>query len=250
MKNKLICIYIVLLWGCNTLMEQTSPLEGDFFIQDGWLAFTSRNYDEADKHFNTAIETDDSGSLVHFLSYVGLGWTQIYKAHSIKETSENGLVKSAGENFDFALNILSESIENLPESRDIDNLYAGFALQRTYFAKQKAANGIEWETTNLALSDTVRMLYQESIEFSNELKSDFVFKHDFNLNFIDILLLRTENYLILGNVDKAIATFHQLDFEEFDFEITSACKQGVNADMIVECLCIVINNGICPLVQE
>ena len=51
-------------------------------------------------------------------------------------------------------------------------------------------------------------------------------------------------------MDKAISTFQQLVFEELDFEITSECKQGVNADMIVECVCIVNNNGICPLVQE
>ena len=59
----------------------------------------------------------------------------------------------------------------------------------------------------------------EGIEFSHMLESDFVFEHDFSLNFIDILLLRTENYLILGNVDKAISTFQQLVFEELDFEI-------------------------------
>ena len=232
------------------MLEQTTPLPGDFYIQDGWLAFTSRDYDEADKHFNTAMETDISGSMVHFLSYTGLGWTQLYKAHSIKETSDNGLVKAAGNNFDFALNILSESLGNISHKSDVDNLYAGLALQRTYFAKQKAANITEWETTNAALSDSIRSLYMEGIEFSDMLKSDFVFQHDFSLTFIDILLLRTENYLILGNVEEAILTFGQLDFSELDFAITVECKQGINADTIVECLCIVNNDGICPFGQE
>ena len=83
-------ISILILWGCNTLLEQTTPLEGDFYIQDGWLAFTSKKYDEADKHFKTAIETSDHGSFVHFLSFVGLGWTHIYKAHTLQETSDKG----------------------------------------------------------------------------------------------------------------------------------------------------------------
>ena len=83
MIKRITYISILILWGCNTLVEQTTPLEGDFYIQDGWLAFTSRKYDQADKHFNTAIETNDSGSVVHFLSLVGLGWTHIYKAYLI-----------------------------------------------------------------------------------------------------------------------------------------------------------------------
>ena len=92
MIKRITYISILILWGCNTLVEQTTPLEGDFYIQDGWLAFTSRKYDQADKHFNTAIETNDSGSVVHFLSLVGLGWTHIYKAYLNQETSVNGFV--------------------------------------------------------------------------------------------------------------------------------------------------------------
>ena len=241
MKKRITYICIITLWGCSTLVEQTTPLEGNFYIQDGWLAFTSKRYDEADKHFKTAIETNESGSVVHFLSFVGLGWTQIYMAHSTQETSEKGLVKSAGANLDAAFNLLAEITENPPDSSDINNLYAGLTLQRAYFAKQKAANEIGWETTNKSLSDIVRILYEESIEFSNNLDSNFIFQHDFSLTYDDIILLRIGNYILLGDMTEAIEEFKQADFECGD--------QGVNEETIVECLCVASNGGNCPFDQ-
>ena len=240
MIKRITYISILILWGCNTLVEQTTPLEGDFYIQDGWLAFTSRKYDQADKHFNTAIETNDSGSVVHFLSLVGLGWTHIYKAYLNQETSVNGLVKSAGENFDHALNLLSELTGNPIDYSDVDNLYAGLALQRAYFAKQKSANGIGWETTNQSLSNTVRILYEESIEFSKNLDSTFIFKHDFSLTYNDIILLRIGNYILLGYMVEAVQEFNQSDFE---------CEQIVDKKTIIECLCAASNGGVCPFDQ-
>ena len=106
MMNRIAYMSILILCGCNSLIEKTAPLEGEFYIQDGWLAFSAAKYEEADKHFNTAIETNDSGSVFHFLSLVGLGWTNIYKAQAIEETSSNGFVKIAGENLSAAHNIM------------------------------------------------------------------------------------------------------------------------------------------------
>ena len=255
MMNRVAYISILILWGCNSLIEKTAPLEGEFYIQDGWLAFSSQKYEEADKHFNTAIETNDSGSVFHFLSLVGLGWTNIYKAQAIEETSSNGLVKNAGEIFDVALNIMlniniGEITLDLHEDyfNGESHMYAGLALQRGYYAKQKAANGIVWETSNVTLRDSVRILYEESVEFSEHLESDFIFQHDVKLNFNDILILRTENYLILGNIEEAILSYGQIDFDQLGFEVNEECKQGVDIDSskLIECLCIVSHNGFCP----
>ncbi len=251
--NRIAYMSILILLGCNSLIEKTAPLEGEFYIQDGWLAFSAAKYEEADKHFNTAIETNDSGSVFHFLSLVGLGWTNIYKAQAIEETSSNGLVKNAGEIFDAALNIMlniniGEITLDLHEDyfNGRSNMYAGLALQRGYYAKQKAANELTWETTNATLSDTVRILYEESVEFSEQLESDFVFQHDLKLKFNDILILRTENYLILGNIEKAIFSYGQIDFDQLGFEVNEECIQGVDASTLVECLCLVSHNGTCP----
>ena len=239
--------------GCNFLIEKSAPLDGDFYIQDGWLAFSSSRYEEADKHFNTAIETNDSGSVFHFLSLVGLGWSNIYKAQAIEETSSNGYVKNAGENLNAANNLmLNINIEEITLDLREDyfngrsHMYAGLVLQRGYYAKQKAANELTWETTNATLSDTVKILYEESVEFSNQLDSNFVFQHDLKLKFNDILLLRTENYLILGNMKEAILSFNQIDFDQLGFEVNAECKQDVDAGTLGECLCLVSHNGTCP----
>ena len=254
MMKLLTYLSILILWSCNALVEQTTPLSGDFYIQDGWLAFSSSKYEEADKHFYTVIETNDSGSVFHFLSLVGLGWSNIYKAQMIEETS-NGYIKNAGNNLNAAnnlmLNINIEEITldlNEDYSNGITDMYAGLALQRSYFAKEKSVNKIAWETTNEALSDTVRILYEESIDFSIQLESDYIFQHDVKLTYNDILVLRTENYLILGNIEEAILSFNQIDFDQLGFEVNEACKQGVDFDSskLIECLCIVSHNGFCP----
>ena len=242
-----------MILGCNSLIEKSAPLNGDFYIQDGWLAFSSSEYEEADKHFNTAIETNDSGSVIHFLSLVGLGWSNIYKAQMIGETSSNGYVNNAGKNLNAAnnlmLNINIEEITldlNEDYSNGITDMYAGLALQRSYFAKQKSANENAWETTNESLSDTIRTFYEESVEFSKQLENDFVFQHDLKLKFNDILILRTENYLILGNIEEAILSYGQIDFDQLGFEVNEECIQGVDASTLVECLCLVSHNGTCP----
>ena len=118
MMNRIAYMSILMVWGCTSLIEKSAPLEGNFYIQDGWLAFSSKKYEEADKHFNTAIETNDSGSVFHFLSLVGLGWTNIYKAQMIEETSSNGYVNNAGKNFNAANNLmLNINIEEIKIGR-------------------------------------------------------------------------------------------------------------------------------------
>ena len=251
--NRIAYMSILILLGCNSLIEKTAPLEGEFYIQDGWLAFSSAKYEEADKHFNTAIETNDSGSVFHFLSLVGLGWSNIYKARMIEETSSNGYVKNAGKILNVANNLMPNiniRVITLELYEDyfngITDMYAGLALQRSYFAKQKSANKNAWETTNESLSDTVRILYEESIDFSIQLESDYIFQHDVKLTYNDILVLRTENYLILGNMEEAILSFSQIDFDQLGFEVNEECKQDVDAGTLIECLCLVSHNGICP----
>ncbi len=251
--NRIVYMSILILLGCDSLIEKTAPLEGEFYIQDGWLAFSSAKYEEADKHFNTAIETNDSASVFHFLSLVGLGWTNIYKAQAIKEISSNGFIKTAGESLSAANNIMPNiNVEDITLDlhedyyNGISHMFAGLALQRSYYAKQLAANGVIWETINVALSDTIRILYEESVEFSNQLESDFVFQYDLKLIFNDILVLRIENYLILGKIEEAVLSYSKIDFNQLDFEVKNECIEGVDASTLIECLCIVSHNGTCP----
>ena len=255
MINRIKYMSILIILGCNSLVEKSAPLDGVFYIQDGWLAFSASKYEEADKHFYTAIETNDSGSVFHFLSLIGLGWSNMYKAHKVEGTYSNGYINDAGKDLNAANNLmLNINIEEIAPylnenfSNGISDMYAGLAFQRSYFAKEKSVNKNAWETTNEALSDTVRILYEESIEFSIQLESEYIFQHDVELTYNDILVLRAENYLILGNIEDAILSFNQIDFDQLGFEVNEACEEGVDfdSDKLIECLCIVSHNGFCP----
>ena len=173
----------------------------------------------------------------------------------IEETSSNGYVNNAGKNLNAANNLmLNINIEEITLDLNeiffngITDMYAGLTFQRSYFAKEKSVNENAWETTNESLSDTVRILYEESIDFSIQLESDYIFQHDVELTYNDILVLRTENYLILGDIEKAILSFNQIDSDQLGFEVNEACEQEVDFDSskIIACLCIVSHNGFCP----
>ena len=229
-----------MVFGCNSLIEKSAPLGGNFYIQDGWMAFSSSRYEEADKHFNTAIETNDESSIFHFLSSIGKGWTYIYNAKTKSDSvriAENMVVLS-GNYFDAALSILPELDNNLIEAHDLMNLYSGLTLQRAYSAKQKGANGIHWETTNSDLSDKVEQLYRQSITYSFYLEPPFVFQYDTSLDYEDIILIRIANYILIGEIDNAV--FY---YKDYGFECNG---NDIDEDSIIECLCITINDGSCP----
>ena len=239
MMNRIAYISILMVWGCTSLIEKSAPLEGNFYIQDGWLAFSSSKYEEADKHFNTAIETNDEHTIYHFLSSIGKGWTYMYNAKTKSDSvrvAENMVVLS-GNYFDAALSILPELDNNLIETNDLMNLYSGLTLQRAYSAKQKGANGIHWETENLDLSDEIDSLYRQSITYSFYIENPFVFQYDTSLDYEDIILLRIENYILIGEIDSSIFYYNEYGFD---------CNQAVTEYTIIECLCEVINDGNCP----
>ena len=120
------------------------------------------------------------------------------------------------------------------------NLYAGLSIQRAYSAKQQSLGEINWESTNYNLSSKIDTLYRESIFFSFELSDDFIFQYDKSLDYIDILLLRIENYLLIGEFDSAIQEFANSEFE---------CSLDISDETIIECLCMISGSGICPFVK-
>ena len=95
--------------------EQEEQLGGDFYITDGWIAFSSKEYDKAEQLFNTAIETNYQYFVIHILASIGLGWTNLYRAFDNHETATDGLVEKSGHNFYFADSIIKEisGYENL-----------------------------------------------------------------------------------------------------------------------------------------
>ena len=235
-----IFIFILVFLGCNSLVEQSNPLEGDFYIQDGWIAFSAKKYEEADNHFNTAIETNENRSVFHFLSLIGKGWTDMYNAKIIYDSiiAQEEMVNNSGISFNTALSILPELDDNLYNENDKMNLYAGLTLQQAFSAKQKAVNEILWETSNLELGIEIDDLYRQSIAYSYKVNNNYVFQYDPLLDYENIVLLRIENYILIGHVDSAL--FH---YRNYGFECNG---NDINEDTIIECLCITINNGDCP----
>ena len=157
------------------------------------------------------------------------------KSDSVR-VAENMVVLS-GNYFDAALSILPELDNNLIETNDLMNLYSGLTLQRAYSAKQKGANGIHWETEYLDLSDEIDSLYRQSITYSFYIENPFVFQYDTSLDYEDIILLRIENYILIGEIDSSIFYYNEYGFD---------CSQAVTEYTIIECLCEVINDGNCP----
>ena len=81
-------IYILLLFifmGCNQLVEKTSPLDGIYYILDGWEKFEQENYDRAHDLFSTVLLNNNTQYFAE--AYVGLAWNSIYKANSIQGVS-------------------------------------------------------------------------------------------------------------------------------------------------------------------
>ena len=249
MMKRFTYISILILWGCDLGNIEGEELKGDFYIQDGWLAFSSEQYDEAENHFNTAFtlnKTNEEDSMYHYLAAIGLGWTDLYKARKDQEITPDGFVKSAGEHFDYVDSIILLK-ESLLDSSFLDsnakiNLYAGLTFQRAYWAEQKEFNEKYWETTNLILSGEIDILYRESINFSFEVHDSYYFQYDTSVDYEDIILLRIENYILIGDFNNAISQFNEYE-QNFGFD----CSQGtINNFTIIDCLCEAANDGGCP----
>ena len=157
MMKRLIYLSILIMWSCDALVEESTPLDGEFYIQDGWMAFLSKEYIEADRFFSTAIENNEERSLYHFLSSIGRGWAYMYNAKTKYDSvlvAEN-LVQLSGEAFDIALSIINDLDNNSYYVKDEMNLYAGLTIQRALHAKQKSANQANWETLNSELYNEI-----------------------------------------------------------------------------------------------
>ncbi|MDP6853841.1 MAG: hypothetical protein QF472_07805 [Candidatus Marinimicrobia bacterium] len=243
---------VFLSLGCEALLEQTSPLEGTFFIEDGWIAFETQNFDTADKHFSTAISQNETDSLILFQSHVGLGWTKLYKGREVLETDAQGFIHYSGIQFKIAQSIMSAMEGNMmydtiPEFilNKID-LNAGLSYQNAYMARLLSLNGTLWESANSTLSDSINQMIFESISYSENLAEDFIFRHDSSLVFHDIVLLRVENYILLGDLTSATTHYNEMDKTTFSFEISEECSVPITEEKIIECTCILINHGDCP----
>ena len=241
MIKKIIYISCLFIWGCDSLEEQAESLDGEFYIQDGWMAFSSQQYIEADLIFSTAIENNEKRSKFHLLSSIGKGWSYLYNARTKSDISQvTSLLIQSGASYDIALDIKNEIDSSLFIKEDEMNLFAGLTIQRATYAKQISLNQTNWESINSELSEQIDSLYRESNYFSSLVDKNYIFKYDQSRNYKDILLIKIENHLLLGEIDSAI-------FYYKDYEFSDCNDDQIDSSTILECLCLSMNDGICPI---
>ena len=258
--------YIIFLFtlSCDTFIERSSPLRGDYYIQDGWIAFESSEFDKSIDYFKTSMEMDkDTSYIIHFLANIGIGWANLYKTKYSNSIENRKLIDSSGYYFDLAYTMLDtvdyimleENQQGLNENLDLlpnylvgkIEMYSGLSIQRNYEAKQISVNILNWESENSILSDTIKSKYEQSISFSRKIDKDFIFQYDKNVTFKELLILRIQNLIILDQIEDAIIDYKQLIQLETDLLIDSDCKDGISSQNLVECLCIISYNGSCPI---
>ena len=101
---------------------------------------------------------------------------------------------------------------------------------------------ILWETNNIELSNKINQLYEEAISYSLEVNESYVFKYDSDISFENIVLLRIENYILIGDFESAVSEYNKYGFD--------CGGSNINIDTIVECLCVTINDGACPFSKD
>jgi tetratricopeptide (TPR) repeat protein len=251
MINRYIYIIFLLSLGCDVFIEESSPLGGQFYIQDGWLSFEAGNFDQACSYFSTSISTNDENiSDVNFFAYTGLGWANMYKAKFFDDISDKGFVDSSGHNFDLAYEMFLNIDDSILQTFEIIsakmNLFAGLAIQRAYFAKEKSVNTLNWESVNVVLDSTIRKSYEQVVDYSREIDDDFIFQYDENITFKELLILRIESLILLGYIDDAILEYKELIKIQTGIEVQEECDNGISSQNLAKCLCIISHDGFCP----
>ena len=81
------------------------------------------------------------------------------------------------------------------------------------------------------------MLYRQSIHYGLNLDSTFIFQYDQNTDYQDILLLRINNYVFIGEIDSALF-YYNIYGNNFGFECTDT-----NINNIIDCIANLDSNS-------
>ena len=73
----------------------------------------------------------------------------------------------------------------------------------------------------------------------------YIFEHDTTFNYEDFLLIGIESDIFLGNLQDAVNTI--TNYDSFN---TYNCVNGLDEDSVIECYCIILNNGGSPFTSN
>ena len=237
---KRISILLLFMLTCCTdqLMEKTSPLDGVYYITDGWVKFEEADYDRAHDLFSTVLLNNTTQYFGE--AYLGLAWNSIYKANTIQGVnnwnSREYQRDISNEYFILASeyvqnNQLCLGSEDCYLSSACKNLLAGQAYNSSYQALESSRKFYDY---GLDSSNWVDMMsYSDStIYYSDWLLNEcdptlsYVFNHDILINHNSIRILRAQAYIRIADFDNA--KLELLNIEDLD------CNLDLQS--VIECL--------------
>jgi hypothetical protein len=235
--KKIYIILILVIFACEELEEQTTPLSGIFYVFEGWDSFMEQDYDRAQELFSATLLADEGSETNYYdYAYAGLGWTAIYKANVNpgigKRTLRETLRTEAIDHFESAdagvqLRLIAGGMSSL-DSLLYANVMAGKIFNTSYLALDKAmefyTDGSDDSVWDEVISYSEDVITESQILL--EIFDDYDFEYDENINVDDIRLLRAQSYIRLS------------DFESAEIEIGLIESLDCNFDEIsaIECL--------------
>ena len=217
--------------GCNQLVEKTSPLDGIYYILDGWEKFEQEDYDRAHDLFSTVLLNNNTQYFAE--AYVGLAWNSIYKANSIQGVStysDREYQRDISDQyFDLALeylNIQCPSSDCLPLCQ---NLLMGRAYNNGYKALESSRQFYDYglDSTNwINMVDYSNSVLSISDTLLNQCNADYIFDHDELITSISVRILRAQTFVRLSDFNSAKSELLMIDNLNCDF----------NSQTVVECL--------------
>ncbi len=234
-----IILSLLIFMSCtDRLIEKTSPLDGIYYVLDGWKKFEEGDYDRAHDLFSTVLLNNNTQYFGE--AYVGLAWNSIYKANTIQGRSSLGAREYqrdiSNQYFSLAQEYIgiNEICPNDSECSDLcQNLLAGQAYNSSYQALESSRKfydyGLDSLYWNIMLeySDST-MIYSDKLLGNqiDECNTEYYFSHDSLVNYNTIRILRSQTQIRLGNFDNA--KIELLEIPDLDCDLT--------IETVVECL--------------
>ena len=231
---RLSILVLLLFTSCtDQLLEKTSPLDGIYYVLDGWEKFELEDYDRSQDLFSTVLL--NSNTQYFGEAYVGLAWNSIYKANTIQGLSnwdDRGYRRDISNQYFMLANEYVNIYELCPDeecSNLCQNLLAGQAYNSSYQALESGRKFYDYGLDS-TYWNTMQVYSDSTIFFSDQLFDQcndlYVFEYDSLINYNTIRVLRSQTYVRLGDFDSAKSELNNIEDLNCDFNIQT----------VVECL--------------
>jgi len=238
-------IFLILIFSCAEIQENTEGLPYDFLISEGWINFEENSLDVAEELFLDVLDSEDSMVPYYSAAYLGLGWTKLYKAKEstntlfwsydlrlqadyyfklILEECNDSNQDQICDDFDIPIELLNDAYAGLAYSNSLmaihqdynnynngEDSYTCDSDNEIYSSYSKCIEACELEMC----SNTFLSLTESSLDYSEILLNNnpnYHFIHDMsNINSNSIHILRAQLYIDIDDYDLAQDELSQVD---------------------------------------